>query len=119
MLEQFCGGVQARMKRIGFDWTTLLTTLLPMVVQLIQECFNKAADLQAFAGGRRGPLQMARLRSACRQVVQEQGVRGVFRVSSAASDLQAAILAELDETASKAAGSGSVYDEAIEEAFRY
>ena len=118
MLEEFCSGVQARMKRAGFDFVTLIPVLLPVVIQLIQSCFNKPADLQAFAQGRRGPLQMARLRSACRQVVQEQGIRGVWRVSAAASDLQAAVVAELDEQAAKAAGPG-VYEEAIEEAFRY
>lgn len=117
MLEGFCRSVEARMKRAGFDWTTLITTLLPVVMQLIQSCFNKASDLQAFAEGRRGPLQLARLRSACKQVVQEQGVRGVFRVAAAASDLQEAILAELGETAAKA--SGTVYQDAIDEANRY
>ena len=118
MLETFGSGVQALMKRAGFDFVTLIPVLLPVVVQLIQGCFNKPADLQAFTEGRRGPLQMARLRSACRQVIQEQGIRGVWRVSAAASDLHAAVIAELDEQAAKAAGPG-VYEEAIEEAFRY
>ena len=44
------------------------------------------------------------------------GVRGVFRVAAAASDLQRAILDELDDRAGRAAGSGDVYQQALDEA---
>ena len=115
MLKDFCEGVQGRMKRFGFDWTTLIATLLPVVIEMIQSCFNKASDLEAFAGGKRGPLQLAGLRNKCRRVVQEQGVRGIWRVNAATSDLQQAILQELDDRASRAAGPG-VYEQAFDEA---
>ena len=92
VLKDFCGGVQSRMQAVGFDWPTLIETMLPVVIEMISNCFNKASDLEAFAKGKRGPLQLAGLRNKCRRIVQEQGVRGVWRVSSAASDLQAAIL---------------------------
>ncbi len=115
MLQDFCGAVQGRMKRAGFDWLTLITTLLPVVIELIQSCFKSAADLESFAGGKRSPLQLAGLRLRCRRVVQEQGVRGVFRVAAAAEALQSAVLAELDARASTAAGP-TVWQEAIDEA---
>ena len=115
MLKDFCEGVQGRMKRFGFDWSTLIVTLLPVVIEMISTCFNKSSDLQAFAEGNRRPLQMAGLRNKCRRVVQEQGIRGPFRVSAAASDLQQAILQELDDRAGRAAGP-DVYQQAFEEA---
>lgn len=115
LLQDFCGAVQVRMKRAGFDWLTLVTTLLPVVLELIQSCFNSAADLEAFASGRRTPLQLAGLRLRCRRVVQEQGVRGIFRVAAATDALQTAVLAELDDRAVTAAGP-SIWQEAIDEA---
>jgi hypothetical protein len=114
LLSDFCGSVQGRMKRYGFDWTTLIDSLLPMLIEALQNCFNKSSDLEAFAAGKRGPLQMAGLRNRCRRIVQEQGVRGVFRVGPAASDLQQAIMAELDDRAGKA--SGDVWQQALDEA---
>lgn len=114
MLREFCAGVQARMSRVGFDWSTLIVTLLPVVIEMLQTCFNKASDLQAFAEGKRKPLQLAGLRRRMKDVVQEQGVRGVFRVAAAAADLQQAILDELDEQAGKA--TGDAYQQALEEA---
>lgn len=117
MLEQFCQGVQTRMKRQGSVWVTLITTMLPVLIEAIQNCFNKPSDLQAFAEGKRGPLQMAGLRNRCRRIVQEQGVRGVFQVRTAAADLQAAVLEELEETAAKAAGS-EIWQDAFDEALR-
>ena len=115
MLNQFCEGVQSRMKKAGFDWTTLISTLLPVVIEMLTNCFNSAADLEKFAGGKRGPLQMAGLRNKCRRVVQEQGVRGIFRISAAASDLQAAIIQELDDHAAKVSGP-DIYQQALDEA---
>ena len=114
LLSDFCGGVQGRMKRFGFDWSTLIDSLLPMLIEALQNCFNKSSDLESFASGKRGPLQMAGLRNRCRRIVQEQGVRGVFRVGPAASDLQQAILAELDDRAGKA--SGDIWQAALDEA---
>ena len=116
MLNEFCGAVQVRMRKFGFDWSQLLVTLLPVVVEMISNCFNKSSELQAFAEGDRKPLQLAGLRRRCKEVVQEMGVRGVFRVAAAASDLQRAILDELDDRAGRAAGSGDVYQQAIDEA---
>ena len=115
MLQEFCQGVQSRAKRAGFDWSTLIVTLLPVVVEMISNCFNKASELEAFARGKRSPLQLAGLRNKCRRIVQEQGVRGVFRVSAAASDLQEAILAELSERANMAAGP-DLWQQAFDEA---
>ncbi len=114
VLKDFCGNVQGRMRAAGFDWTTLIETMLPVVIEMISGCFDKASDLESFARGKRSPLQMAGLRNKCRRIVQEQGVRGIWRVSSAASDLQTAILAELDAQAGKA--SGTVYQDALDEA---
>ena len=115
LLGSFCEGVQGRMKRQGFDWLTLITTLLPVVIEMISNCFNKADDLADFASGKRSPLQLAGLRMRCRRVVQEQGVRGVFRVAAATRALQEAVLEELDARASSAAGPG-LWQEAIDEA---
>lgn len=114
LLHDFCGAVQGRMKRAGFDWLTLITTLLPVVIEMIQACFNKASDLESFAAGKRSPLQLAGLRLRCRRVVQEQGVRGVFRVAAAADALRDAVLEELDARASSAAG--GIWQQAIDEA---
>lgn len=114
VLKGFCEGVQGRMKRAGFDWQTLIDTFLPIVIEMVSNCFDKASDLQAFVEGKRGFLQMAGLKNKCRRCVQEQGVRGVFSVNRAANALQDAVLAELDEQAVKA--SGSVYQDAINEA---
>lgn len=115
LLSDFCGAVQGRMKRFGFDWSQLIVALLPVVIEMISTCFNKSSDLEAFAKGKRGPLQLAGLRNKCRRVVQEQGVRGVFRVSAAASDLQEAILDELSERANMAAGP-DLWQQAFDEA---
>ena len=115
MLQDFCAGVQNRMRKVGFDWTTLISTFLPVLIEMIQNCFNKASDLQSFAEGQRRPLQLAGLKNRCRRVVQEQGVRGVFRVAAAANALQDAVLAELDEAASREA-SPSIYQDALDEA---
>ena len=114
MLKDFCENVQGRMKKFGFDWTTLFVTLLPVVIEMISNCFTKPADFEAFACGKRSPLQLAGLRYKCRRVVQEQGVRGIFRVSAAASDLQQAILEELTELSGKAAG--DIWQQAMDEA---
>lgn len=115
LLNDFCGAVQSRMKRAGFDWLTLITTLLPVVIEIITNCFNKPSDLQSFAEGKRTPLQLAGLRLRCRRVVQEQGIRGVFRVAAATEALQEAVLAELDAKAATAAGPG-IWQEAMDEA---
>lgn len=115
VLHDFCGSVQYRMSKAGFEWLTIVSTLLPAIIEMIQQCFNKPADLQSFAEGRRSMLQLAGLRLRCRRVVQEQGIRGVFRVSAAAEALQAAVLAELDDRATKAAGP-DVWQAAIDEA---
>ncbi len=116
MLNEFCSSVQGRMQRLGFDWSQLVITLLPVVIEMISTCFNKSSDLQAFAEGTRRPLQLAGLRRRCKEVVQEMGVRGVFHVAAAAGDLQRAILDELDDQVGRAAGSGDVYQQAIDEA---
>jgi len=100
---------------MGAGWADLIVVLLPVVIEMIQTCFQKSSDLQAFAEGQRKPLQLAGLRNKCRRVVQEQGVRGPFRISAATSDLQAAVLAELDATAQRATGP-DVYQLAIDEA---
>ena len=115
MLEGYCKGVQLRMAKAGFSWLSLITTLLPVLIEAIQQCFNKPSDLQAFAEGKRGPLQMAGLRLRCSQIVRQHGVRGILRVSAAAGELQAAMLAELDETAAQDAGPGP-WKEAFDEA---
>lgn len=118
MLEVFCQGVKTRMDRAGFSWSTLVVTLLPVVIDVIQNCFNKPSDLQAFAEGRRGPLQMAGLRNRCRRIVQEQGVRGWVRVSNAAADLQEAIIDELNQVAANAATASGpgIWQDAFDEA---
>lgn len=114
LLQGFCEGVKKRLARVGIDWTTLITTLMPVVIELLESCFNSAAELESFAKGRRSWLQMAGLRVKCRRVVQENGVQGIFRVHKAAGELETAILAELDEQASKA--SGDVWQQALDEA---
>jgi len=117
MLQDFCQSVQSRVLKVGFDWSTLIVTLLPVVIEMVSNCFNKAADLQAFCEGKRGPLQMAGLRNKCRRVVQEQGVKGVFRVAAAASALERAILDEIDQRVSVAGNmSGDMYQSVIDEA---
>jgi hypothetical protein len=103
------------MVKVGFDWTSLIVTLLPVVIEMISTCFNKSSDLQAFAEGNRNPLQMAGLRNKCRRVVQEHGVRGPFRIAAAAKSLQQAILQEVDAQAQLAAGP-DVYEAAFQEA---
>lgn len=114
VLGDFAGAVGSRMKKAGFDWSTLIETLLPVLIEMITNCFGSGEELQNFAAGKRRPLQMAGLRNKCRRVVQEQGVRGVFRVAAAAGALQDAILAELDERAKLA--TGDVWQAAIDEA---
>lgn len=114
LLQSFCQGVKARMARAGFDWSTLIATLLPVVVELLESCFNNAAELESFAKGKRSQLQLAGLRLKCRRVVKEQGVSGMFRVAGAAAELQAAVLSELDDQATKAAG--NIWQEALDEA---
>lgn len=117
MLQEFCQSVQTRVRKVGFDWTTLISALLPVVIEMIANCFNKSADLQAFCEGKRGPLQMAGLRNKCRRVVQEQGVRGVLRVSVAAGALERAILDEIDQRVSVAGNAaGDLYQAVIDEA---
>jgi len=114
LLQSFCQGVKARMARAGFDWSTLIATLLPVVVELLENCFNNAGELESFAKGQRSPLQLAGLRLKCRQVVKEQGVSGIIRVAGATAVLQAAVLAELDDQATKAAG--GIWQDALDEA---
>ncbi len=111
MLTEFCGGVQ---KRMGSGWSDLITTLLPMVMEMLQSCMNKPADLQRFAEGDRGRLQLAGLGLRCRRVARQNGVR-FGRVDAEADKLRDAVLAELDATAQRAAGPG-VYQDAIDEA---
>lgn len=114
LLQSFCQGVKVRMARAGLDWSTLIATLLPVVVELLESCFNSAGELESFAKGQRSPLQLAGLRLKCRRVVKEQGVSGILRIHYAAGDLQDAIIAELDDQAAKAAG--NVWQEALDEA---
>lgn len=117
MLQDFCQSVQSRARKAGFDWSTLIVTLLPVVVEMISNCFNKSSDLQAFCEGKRDPLQRAGLRNKCRRVVQEQGVKGVFRVAAAANVLERAILDEIDQRVSVAGNmAGDMYQAVLDEA---
>jgi hypothetical protein len=112
MLNEFCAGVQRRM---GSTWTDLLTTFLPVVLEMIQSCFNNAAELRAFAEGKRSNLQLAGLRNKCRRVVRERGVRGIWQVAKMTDALYDATLAELDATSQRATGP-DVYEAAFAEA---
>ena len=112
MLAEFCSGVQRRM---GNTWIDLITTFLPVILEMLQSCFNNSAELRAFAEGKRSNLQLAGLRNKCRRVVRERGVRGVWQVARAADALYDATLAELDATAQRATGP-DMYDQAFNEA---
>jgi hypothetical protein len=113
MLNEFCAGVQRRM---GSTWTDLLTTFLPVVLEMIQSCFNSSQELADFAEGKRSNLQLAGLRNKCRRVVRERGVRGIWQVAKATDALYDATLAELDATANRAMGTPDVYEQAFNEA---
>jgi len=122
LLSDFCGAVQGRMKRYGFDISTLLDTLLPMLVEMLEGCFDKSSDLESFASGKRTPKQMVGLRLRCRATVVElkdangrQAIRGIGRIASATSDLQKAILDELEDRAGKATGP-DIWQQALDEA---
>ena len=112
LLNDFCGSVQ---KRMGIGWETIIATLLPVVIEMLTNCFNKPSDLQAFAEGKRSARELAGLRIKCRRVVQEQGVRGVWRISAATSELQSAILDELTIRAGLSTGP-DIWQQAMDEA---
>lgn len=115
VLQAFCAGVAERQKRFGFDWSQLIVTLLPVVVEMITTCFESAADLQSFAEGKRPLLRLAGLRIRCNQAARQLDVVGPMRVQRAGKALVEDILAELDDQAAKAAGP-DVYQLALAEA---
>ena len=114
MLEQFLQRAGGRMRgNYGFDW---ISVVLPIVVSLIQGCFNKPS-LQSFVEGRRGALQVAGLKARCRQAARQAGV-GPFRALAAGDAMCDAILAECDAVArGEMAGSdsGDIYQAVIDE----
>ncbi len=123
VLEQFTTDVarQAAAKRPAGEragWIeVLIPVLLPLVVDLINRCFDSKSDLQAFASGKRSALQLAGLRLRCNQAVRQAGVSGLLRVQRAGSELQQAILAELDSQAARLSDGGvDVWQQAFDEA---
>jgi hypothetical protein len=123
VLEQFTSDVarETAAKRPANEragWIeVLIPVLLPVVVDLINRCFENKSELQAFASGKRTALQLAGLRLRCNQAVRQAGVSGVLRVQRAGSDLQQAILAELDSQATKLTdGDFDVWQQAFDEA---
>jgi hypothetical protein len=123
VLEQFTSAVakataakRPTSERAGWI-EVLIPVLLPVVIDLINKCFENKSELQAFAFGQRSALQLAGLRLRCNQTVRQAGVSGILRVQRAASDLQQTILAELDQRASTLAeGEIDVWQQAFEEA---
>jgi hypothetical protein len=113
MLADFCGGVQ---RRLGAGWADLIVLLLPVVLEMIQQCFNSSQELADFAEGKRSNLQLAGLRNKCRRVVRERGIRGIWQVAKATDALYDATLAELDATASRPTGTPDMYEQAFNEA---
>ena len=115
ILHDFAASVEDRVKRDG--WMEIIIPLLiPLFTQLIEQCLNNRSALAAYAEGRRGWLQQAQLRLACRSTVSEAGIRGPLRVGRATTALVEAIHAELTETAAKASGDNDIYQMAIDEA---
>lgn len=106
-------------ERMGFDWVTLVLTV---VVPLIQNCLNNRNSLRGFVEGRRPALQVAALRTRCRQECRALPGVGVFQSVSMGNKLAADILAEADLVARDGVfGSGEgdsdvdVYQQAINE----
>lgn len=118
VLYGFCEAVAKRSK-YGIDWDAVINALLPVIIELINSCFQSPAELAAFADGDRRPLQLAVLRIRANHAARDAGARGpicVFRTGRALMD---GILAELDEQAAKMQGQLDVYQAAIDEAAKY
>ena len=97
VLTQFAERVAERNggddERMGFDWVTLVLTV---VVPLIQNCLNNRNSLKGFVEGRRPPMQVAALRTRCRQECRSLAGVGIFQSLNMGNRLAADILAEAD-----------------------
>jgi hypothetical protein len=84
VLEQFTSDVakataakRPTSERAGWI-EVLIPVLLPVVIDLINKCFENKSELQEFASGQRSGLQLAGLRLRCNQAVRQAGVSGVL-----------------------------------------
>jgi len=115
VLHDFAASVEDRVKRDGW-MEIVIPMLIPLFTQLIEQCLNNRSALASYAEGRRGWMQQAQLRLACRSTVSEAGIRGPLRVGRATTALVDAIHAELTEVAAKASGGDDIFQMAIDEA---
>ena len=114
VLETFAQGVETRF-RTKYGWINIIVALLPVIIDIINNCRNQRA-LQNFAEGKRTLLQEAGLRRKCRQVVRDAGITGVFRVNTAANALYDSMMDELSEASQRFGSSGDIYQQALDEA---
>jgi hypothetical protein len=123
VLENFAQKVSARQNvnldggKVGFDWITIVLTI---VVPLIQNCLNNRNSLAAFVEGRRGPLQLAALRTRCRQECRRLSGVGFFQAVPLGDKLMSDILAEADLLKREGGlvggeEEGDIYQKAIDE----
>jgi hypothetical protein len=119
VLESFAQRVAARSDdgRYGFDWVTIVLTI---IVPLIQNCLNNRNSLASFVEGRRGPLQLAALRTRCRQECRRLPGVGFFQAVPLGDKLMGDILAEADLIKREGglvggADEGDIYQTAINE----
>lgn len=114
VLESFSANVAERAKKEG--WIEVVVPIvLPLVVELINRCFENRNQLAAFCQGQRSQLQLAGLRIRCNQAAREAGVRGVVRVQRAGSAILNAVIAEIDD-GHVMAGDVDLFQAAIDEA---
>lgn len=116
VLESFSKRVVDRVQ--GEGWIEVVVPIvLPLVVELINRCFDSRDELAVFCGGKRSQLQTAGLRIRCNQAAREAGIRGPMRVQRAGSALVNAVVDEMDAAAGLAGDGGlDVFREAIDEA---
>jgi hypothetical protein len=114
ILESFADDVVSRGKQKDGWIETLIPVVMPILMEMLTKCFDKAAALQSFAEGKRSRLQLSGLRLRCNQSARGAGVQGYRRIQKAGDALADAILEELDNRAGNAAG--SIYQDAIDEA---
>jgi len=96
VIETFVTGAERHAEHpFGNAWIAIV---MPLVMEMIQQCLNNRGQLQRFAEGQRSFSQLSALRVRCRQAARANNV-GPLRSLAVGNNMADAILRELDSAA--------------------